>query len=100
MQTHSAPYALSTEAPPVSLLAPPERLVTRPEKSLPVRAELATAGGGTVRSKGFARAWTRDAVLVQVLWPKEYYTAPVEVWLEPARVARRVIEPAWPGRGG
>ncbi|MEW1813283.1 hypothetical protein AB0284_21580 [Pseudarthrobacter phenanthrenivorans] len=45
--------------------------------------------------KGFALAWTDAAVLVQVLWAREYYRAATEVWVGAGRVERRVIEPEW-----
>jgi hypothetical protein len=50
-----------------------------------------TADGGEVVKDGFALAWTEDAVLVQVLWPREYYTAAREFWVNASRVSRRAL---------
>ncbi|WP_369044706.1 hypothetical protein [Sinomonas sp. P10A9] len=56
-----------------------------------------TDDGGEAMTKGFALAWTRALVRVQVLWPKEYYHAATEFWVTASRVTRRVIEPQWLG---
>ena len=94
MQTrHTAPFALSTGPRPVSLEPPVSW--ARAEKPLPVWVRLPLDDGTEARTKGFALGWTADAVLVQVLWAREYYRAATEVWVDPGRVERRVIEPEW-----
>lgn len=48
--------------------------------------------------KGFARAWSGQYVLVQVLWAMSYYRGAREFWVEAGQVRRRAIEPQWIGR--
>ena len=55
--------------------------------------------GGRGRSeKGFAKAWTNQFVLMQVLWQISYYRGAREFWADAGQVKRRVIEPQWLGR--
>ncbi|ASN52644.1 hypothetical protein [Sinomonas sp. R1AF57] len=76
----------------------PSGNITRALKARPVWVDVPTDDGGETRTAGFALAWTRDAVEVQVLWRKEYYVAATEFWVGASRVQRRVIEPQWLGR--
>ena len=64
----------------------------------PVWVDVETDRGTAERTKGFAVAWTPTLVRVQVLWPKEYYSAATEFWVSSSRVAARTIEPQWLGR--
>lgn len=97
--THSATYALHGGPQPVMLPAPLSG-VTRAGKgkSLPVWVRVPTDDGGETVKVGFALAWTRDVVEVQVLWPVAYYQAATEFWVTADRVRRRTIEPQWLGR--
>ncbi|BCT76942.1 hypothetical protein SCMU_27840 [Sinomonas cyclohexanicum] len=94
---HAAPVALTREPRPLS--APePSGNVTRPAKARPVWVNVPTDEGGEAYKRGFALAWTHDRVRVQVLWPKEYFEAATEFWVDASRVQRRAIEPQWLGR--
>lgn len=94
---HAAPMALTRQPRPVSAPVPSGN-VTRPAKAHPVWVNVPTDDGGEAHKRGFAMAWSRDRVRVQVLWPKEYFEAATEFWVDAARVQRRVIEPQWGGR--
>ncbi|MDR6623038.1 hypothetical protein [Sinomonas atrocyanea] len=95
--SHTATMALSDAPDPVGLPVPAGP-VTRAPKARPVHVLVPTVDGGEIVKDGFALAWTKDAVLVQVLWPREYYTAAREFWVDASSVSRRVIEPEWNGR--
>lgn len=70
----------------------------RPAKARPVWVRVAVEDGTERVEQGFALAWTRQHVLVQVLWRESYYKAAREFWVDAERVSRRVIEPQWLGR--
>ncbi|GAB3535812.1 hypothetical protein GCM10027403_14530 [Arthrobacter tecti] len=64
------------------------------EKTIPVWVRLHFPSGKAETAKGFAIAWTREAVLVQYvdMWPVE------PIWVEPQRVRRRKLEKDRRGR--
>ena len=73
--------------------------ITHAHKAIPVRVRLTFDDGRPERTeKGFAKAWTNQFVLVQVLWQISYYRGAREFWLDARQVRRRVIEPQWLGR--
>ncbi|WP_369045144.1 hypothetical protein [Sinomonas sp. P10A9] len=95
---HSAPTApLHVSAAPLSLPAP-DGPATRPVKALPVWVRLRFPDGSERTEKGFAKAWTRDHVLVQYVGHQGYHPAAMELWTEARWVRRRTIEPQWLGR--
>ena len=86
------------EPEPDPVTVEPAGDVVRPRKALPVWVRL-TLQDGTERTQwGFAQAWTRGQVLVQVQWQMSYYMAAREFWVEASAVTRREIQPQWLGR--
>ena len=72
-----------------------ERLVYRPDRSWPVWVTLTFPNGEPDQTTdGFAVAWTREYVLVQVRWQVEYYLGTRSFWVEAGKVSRRRIEPS------
>lgn len=71
---------------------------SRPAKARPVWVHVAVDDGSERAEQGFALAWTKRHVLVQVLWPASYYKGAREFWIDAARVSRRVIDPQWLGQ--
>lgn len=71
---------------------------TKPATALPVWVSVAVDDGSERVERGFAHAWTRRHVLVQVLWKKAYYRTAIEFLVDAERVQRRIIEPQWLGR--
>lgn len=88
---HAATYALADGPRPVSL-PHPVMGVTKAKRATPVWVRVPTADGGESIKAGFALAWTAEAVRVQVLWPKEYYSAATELWVQANRVSRRRLD--------
>lgn len=70
----------------------------RPPTSFPVWVEVRVVDASLPPRKvpGFALAWTREHVLVQIKWPKEYFVGARNFWTDAVNVSRRVIEPSWP----
>ena len=86
------------EPEPDPVTVEPSGDVVRPSKALPVWVRLQLQDGSERTQWGFALAWTRGQVLVQVQWQMSYYMAAREFWVDATTVTRRVIEPAWRGR--
>jgi len=64
-------------------------------KAIPVWVRLHFEDGSEETAKGFAHAWTRVHVLVQIPWAQAYYTGTKEVWVNAEDVRRRQLQ----GRG-
>ncbi|WP_138443429.1 hypothetical protein [Sinomonas susongensis] len=72
--------------------------VYRPQKALPVWVEVSVVDSSLspTTMPGFALAWTREHVLIQIKWPKEYFVGARNLWTEAKHVSRRVIAPSGP----
>ncbi|WP_426303025.1 hypothetical protein [Arthrobacter sp. R-11] len=64
---------------------------TEAPESIPVWVRLHFEDGSEETAKGFAHAWTRIHVLVQIPWAQTYYTGTKEVWVQAEDVRRRII---------
>ncbi|WP_426302790.1 hypothetical protein [Arthrobacter sp. R-11] len=61
-------------------------------KSIPVWVRLRFEDGSEETVKGFAMAWTRVHVFVQIPWAQHYYTGTNEVWVKAEDVRRRKLQ--------
>ena len=91
------------EAEPDPVVVPVEardaQRAVRAHRAMPVWVRLSFDDGRPERTeKGFARAWSGQHVLVQVLWSLSYYRGAREFWVEAGQVRRRAIQPQWIGR--
>jgi hypothetical protein len=83
---HGIPSSADRYVPPLQL-DPPERPATEPEKAPALWVELEYPDGRTQTAKGFAMAWTPDAVYAQ--WVESSRAR--EAWVRPDQCRRRQI---------
>ncbi|MBT8162776.1 hypothetical protein KKI43_20305 [Arthrobacter sp. GN70] len=63
-----------------------------PANSPAVWVRLTYTDGAVHEVPGFALAWTRAHVLVQIPWPEEYYDGHRDSWVPATGVRRRQID--------
>lgn len=83
---HGIPPSADRFRPPMALDEPLGE-VTEPEKALPIWLELSYPDGRKQTMRGFAMAWTTDAVYAQ--WVE--FSRAREAWVLPSQCTRRTI---------